>query len=31
VSEYSSIINCKSPFNITRTGDGRHLDQWILP
>ena len=27
VSEYSSIINCKSPFNITRTGDGRHLDR----
>ena len=26
VSEDSSIINCKSQFDITRTGDGRHLD-----
>ena len=28
VSEDSSIINCKSPFEITQTGDGRHAI-WI--
>ena len=28
VSEDSSIINCKSQFDITRTGDGRHAI-WI--